>query len=74
VPGFDSNPGPLQTNDATETIHVAELQAIGLAVRPQPEADSLRTLRPALEGLRSPKFETAMNQARTHLESALSFQ
>ncbi len=59
-------------DETTETTHVAELQAIGFAVRPGQRVDALTTLRTALESLRSPHLETAINQACERLEFALS--
>jgi hypothetical protein len=60
-------------DDATQTTHAAELEAVHLAIRPHPEGDTSVTLRVVLERLRSANFEATLSQVREKLEMALSF-
>ncbi len=58
---------------ATEKIHAAELDTIGLAIgRPQGDNPS-RTLLVAAEALQSPRFEAALRQAQAKMEAAVAW-
>jgi hypothetical protein len=58
---------------ATEKMHAAELETVGVAIS-QSRADvPSRTLLTAAEALQSPKFEAAVRQARAKLEAALAW-
>jgi hypothetical protein len=58
---------------ATEKIHAAELDTIGLAIgRPQGDNPS-RTLLLAAETLQSPRFEAAVRQAQAKMEAAVAW-
>jgi hypothetical protein len=61
-------------DSATEKIHAAELEAVGLAVGHRPDAGALRILRAAADALRSPNFDVAVSQAREKMETAAAWQ
>lgn len=58
--------------EAAQTTHAAELEAIGLAISPRPQSDICTTLRVVVERLRSHDFVTALAQAKEKLEIAMS--
>lgn len=58
---------------ATEEIHSAEIETIGWAIGCTPEDNPRRTLLAASETLRSPKFESALRQARAKMETAVAW-
>jgi len=60
-------------DEATQTTHAAELEAVSMAIRPRQGGDSLATLRVVIERLQSPNFEAVLSQAREKLETAVSF-
>lgn len=59
-------------DSTVEKIRAAELQSVGAALGSPRTDDPLRTLRMAAETLRSSDFETAVSQARTKTECAVS--
>jgi hypothetical protein len=59
-------------DSATQKIHAAELETVGLAVGNSRGKDALSTLRAAAETLRSPDFDAAISQARSKIESAVA--
>lgn len=58
---------------ATEKIHAAELETVGVAIGRAKEDSPLRNLLGAVETLRSPKFDAAIQQAREKMETAVSW-
>jgi hypothetical protein len=61
-------------DEATQTTHTAELEAVSLAISPRQGGDTLNTLRVVIERLQSPNFEAALSQARDKLETAVAWQ
>lgn len=59
-------------DEAAQTTHAAELEAIGVAISRRPYGDVCKTLRLVVEGLRSHNFETTLMQAKEKLEIAMS--
>jgi hypothetical protein len=59
-------------DSAVEKTRAAELQSVGAALGAARTDDPLSILRTAAEALRSSDFETAVSQARTKTECALS--
>jgi len=60
-------------DSTAEKIHAAELEAVGLAVGHSQGCDPLKTLRIAVEALRSPNFEAAISEVRTKMETAVAW-
>ncbi|HKF50939.1 MAG TPA: hypothetical protein VKB26_01390 [Candidatus Acidoferrales bacterium] len=58
---------------ATEEIHAAELETVRVAIGRAKEDSPLRTLMGAVETLRSPKFDAAIQQARQKMETAVAW-
>jgi len=59
-------------DSTVEKIRAAELQSVGAALGSPRTDDPLSILRMAAEALRSSDFETAVSQARTKTECAVS--
>jgi len=59
-------------DSTVEKIRAAELQSVGAALGSPRTDDPLSTLRMAAEALRSADFETAVSQARSKTECAVS--
>jgi hypothetical protein len=60
-------------DEATQTTHTAELEAVSLAISPRQGGDSLATLQVVVERLQSQNFEAALFQAREKLQSAVAW-
>ena len=60
-------------DDATQTTHAAEIEAVGFAVNRSVSGGTLSTLRVAVHCLQSPNLETTLSQARQKLEEALAW-
>jgi hypothetical protein len=58
-------------DEATQTAHAAELEAVALAISPRQGSDT--TLRVVIDRLQSPNFEAALSQAREKLETAVAW-
>ncbi|MGB7024199.1 MAG: hypothetical protein WBD73_10405 [Candidatus Acidiferrales bacterium] len=58
---------------ATKEIHTAEIETIGWAIGRAPGDDPRQTLLAAAETLRSPKFESALREARAKMEIAVAW-
>jgi hypothetical protein len=58
---------------ATEQMHEAEREAVGLAIGKSPTADPLRPLKAAALALQSPEFEAAVSEARAKTETAMAW-
>ncbi len=61
-------------DEATQTTHAAELEAVSLAISPRQDGNTLSTLRVVIERLQSPNFEAALTQAREKLETVVACQ
>jgi hypothetical protein len=59
-------------DEATQTTHAAELEAVHLAISPRPAGDISSTVRTVLDRLGSRQFEEALSRARQCLLTALS--
>lgn len=59
-------------DEAAQTTHAAELEAIGVAISQRQRGDICKTLRLVVERLRSHNFETTLMQAKEKLEIAMS--
>jgi hypothetical protein len=59
-------------DDATQTTHAAELEAVHLAIRSRQIEETSTSLRDVLEGLRSPNFEATLSRVRESLQMAMS--
>lgn len=59
-------------DSATQNIHLAELETVGLAVGNLQGKDALNTLRTAAETLRCPDFDAALSQARDKIAAAVA--
>jgi len=59
-------------DEATQTTHAAELEAVALAIRPRHGGDTLATLRVVVERLQSTSFVDVLSPAREKLETAVS--
>lgn len=59
-------------DEAAQTTHAAELEAIGVALSRRQQSDICETLRVVVERLRSHDFETTLMQAKEKLEIAMS--
>lgn len=59
-------------DEAAQTTHAAELEAIGVAISQRQHGDIGKTLRVVVERLRSHNFETTLMQAKEKLEIAMS--
>jgi hypothetical protein len=59
-------------DEAAQTTHAAELEAIHLAIRPQVTDNISATLHVVMESLESPDFEATLSKARQRLQMAMS--
>ena len=59
-------------DEAAQTTHAAELEAVHMAVSPGPARDITNTLRVVMENLGSTNFETTLARARESLQLATS--
>ena len=59
-------------DEAAQTTHAAELEAVHLAISPGLDGDISSQLRSAIEGLGSDAFQTSLSRARQSLQSAIS--
>ena len=59
-------------DEAAQTTHCAELEAVHLAVSSKESGDISTTIRTVLERLGSADFEANLNKARQSLQTALS--
>jgi hypothetical protein len=59
-------------DEAAQTTHAAELEAVHLAISPRPAGDITNTLRGVMDNLGSPSFETALARVRESLQLAMS--
>jgi hypothetical protein len=59
-------------DEATQTTHAAELEAVHLAISPRPAGDISSTVRTVLDRFGSRQFEEALSRARQCLLTALS--
>lgn len=59
-------------DEAAQTTHAAELEAIGMAISRRQSSDVGTTLRVVVERLRSSGFEATLSQAREKLKMAVS--
>lgn len=59
-------------DEAAQTTHAAELEAIGIAISMREHCDICETLRLVAERLRSRNFETTLMQVKEKLEIAMS--
>jgi len=59
-------------DEAAQTTHCAELEAVHLAVSSNESGDISTTIRTVLERLGSPDFESSLNKARQSLQTVLS--
>lgn len=57
---------------ATEKLHVAELETVDVAIGRKQASEPLRTLLGAVDALRSPKFNAALEEARSKMETAVA--
>jgi hypothetical protein len=57
-------------DEATQTTHAAELEAVHLAIRSRPIEET--SLRDVLERLGSPDFEATLSRVRETLQMAMS--
>lgn len=58
---------------ATQKIHAAQLETVGLAVGHPQGPDPLQTLQLAVETVRSRDFEATVLQARAKMETAIAW-
>jgi hypothetical protein len=59
-------------DEAAQSTHAVELEAVHLAISPQPGGDISSPLRDILERLGSPNFEAILSRARQSLQTAMS--
>ena len=59
-------------DEATQTTHAAELEAVHLAVSPGQTGDVSTTLRVVMERLGPANLEATLNKVRQNLETAIS--
>lgn len=59
-------------DEAAQTTHAAELEAIGMAISRRQHGDICKSLRVVVERLQSHNFETTLMQAKEKLEIAMS--
>jgi hypothetical protein len=59
-------------DEAAQTTHAAELEAVHLAIRSTMDGDIGSKLRSAIERLGSDAFEDSLSRARQSLQSAIS--
>jgi hypothetical protein len=59
-------------DEAAQTTHAAELEAVHLARRPRMNGDIASRLRSAIESLGSDAFQDSLSRARQSLQSAMS--
>lgn len=59
-------------DDATQTTHAAELEAVHLAIRSRSIEEACISLRDVLERLGSPNFEATLSRVRESLQMATS--
>ena len=59
-------------DEATETTHAAELEAVHLAIRPNFTDNISATLQVVMGSLGSPKFEATLSKARQRLQMVMS--
>jgi hypothetical protein len=58
-------------DEATQTTHAAELEAVHLAIRSRPPEETCTSLRDVLERLGSPNFEATLSRVREGLQMAM---
>lgn len=56
--------------EAAETTHAAEMQAVQFAIRPKTTGDISATVKSVLDRLASPDFEASLKRAQQYLEIA----
>ena len=59
-------------DEAAQTTHAAELEAVHLAMSPKMHGDVSSQLRSAIEKLGSDDFQDSLSRARQSLQSAIS--
>jgi hypothetical protein len=59
-------------DEAAQTTHAAELEAVHLAMSPRMQGDISGKLRSAIERLGSDVFQDSLSRARQSLQSAIS--
>jgi hypothetical protein len=59
-------------DEAAQSTHAVELEAVHLAISPRPGADISSPLRDVLERLGSANFEAILSRARQSLQTAMS--
>jgi len=59
-------------DEAMQTTHCAELEAVHMAVSSNSSGDISTTIRAVLDRLGSPDFESSLDKARQSLKTALS--
>ena len=59
-------------DEAAQTTHAVELEAVHLAIRPRMDGDIASKLRSAIERLGSDAFQDSLSRARQSLQSAIS--
>jgi hypothetical protein len=59
-------------DEAAQTTHTAELEAVHLAITSRPTGDISATLRAVLDRLGSTDFEAFLDRARNSLRTAMS--
>lgn len=59
-------------DQATETTHAAELEAVHLAIKPHLTDNISAMLQVVMESLGSTNFEAALSKARQRLQTAMS--
>lgn len=59
-------------DEAAQTTHAAELEAVHLAMSPRMRGDISGQLRSAIESLGSDAFQDSLSRARQSLQSAIS--
>ena len=60
-------------DQATEQMHEAEREAVGLAIGSSQKTNPLQTLKVVAQALQSPAFEAAVSEARTKTETAMAW-
>jgi len=59
-------------DDAAQTTHAAELEAVHLAISPRHDGEISTTLRVVMERLQSADFAAALSKVREKLQTAMS--
>jgi len=59
-------------DEATQTTHAAELDAVGMAISTREDKDIRTMLSAVMARLHSPAFETALSHVQEKLETAIS--